>query len=846
MLLHDAFVALLISTDVSAFHDRNMTREDVDFAKKKAVSSYRFFADALKSEAYKQFLFHCEQTLEGAAQKPLVTVLFTYLVDVDPLLLSTVDISERLKPMFQQFLQHQDDVLSLAPLGRAFIHRPRAFAAFVRCLLLRGATPQDLLSTSLLQDFFRYYMSSLNESPNPIEQLYDLFHAFPETDLLSTLAKTVCCEEGGLVSYALDGSQPQEAGSLKVIPSVLLPLRFTLLDDNLHRLHTLFGVDFLLGALHQCSEKSNFEAWVHVLKPLFNQDSTVETQLPILLNRLQEHPALQSSLAHILSEETLMVLVERRVGGAFHLIPYCPKIVDSLVSQDLAVYLQNLQDQSSSGFALIACMLALFGGVNKSANESAGTLVFDAVLDALLANPCALDDAATIQKLHKFSRAKDCVVGKARALELTLDRIIQIQTDTTVAAMDYITIEDAWRQAALNIQRLQRIISFETACPVDKYKLYSRIYRSFLEHEAHIPLHAFASALGIDPTFDAAHATPYERLLVELLAAIDEPSLRMHCIQSLDTHVSRPWRTARYGELVLFQQGVITGNIGLIQWLEQEHVHCPDSYNLMAISAATAHQWAVVRYFYQQHKLNKGTLNTLLNHAVEQGQPNSIQMLFSDMNHSPDRDSIEQEFKLAVRQKDYASTLCFLRNSIKPCDTVMAKAFKQAILFDDSSIAYAILDANMEPFFQGVVDQVMLSAARENQCYVLSRLAILTQNAPTPRGVESALLHATRANQLEAVQSLMHWLPPPRQDAVQHAKVAANNLHDNTIKNYLSVLGEPCVRASKRRHSEKENIYGLQALDQRTRFSLRQHGLFKPVANACVLTPVELEPQNAL
>ncbi|HBI21510.1 MAG TPA: hypothetical protein DDY37_02825, partial [Legionella sp.] len=66
MMLHDTFVALHSQTG-SVILDHVMTQADVAFAKKKALSSYRCFADAQTSAAYDQFLIHCEQALDGAA-----------------------------------------------------------------------------------------------------------------------------------------------------------------------------------------------------------------------------------------------------------------------------------------------------------------------------------------------------------------------------------------------------------------------------------------------------------------------------------------------------------------------------------------------------------------------------------------------------------------------------------------------------------------------------------------------------------------------------------------------------------------------------------------------------------
>jgi hypothetical protein len=847
MILHDTFVALH-SQSVPVISDHVMTQADVAFAKRKALSSYRCFADAQMSAAYDQFLIHCEQALDGAAEKPLIDVIFSYLVDVDDLLLNATEVSDKLTHLFQQLLHRQEDVLVIAPLGRAFVDRPHAFSAFLRCLLLRGVTPQQMLSTSLLQDFFRYYLSTLGNPNNPIEQLYSLFQAFPETDALRTLAKTVCCEEGGLASYALDGSKQEAVGSLQVIPKGSLPLCFTRDAHNLNALHALFGVDFLVGALYQCVAPSSHVVWVNALKPLFNQDLIVKTQLPMLFNQLQEYPALQSSLAQILSAQTVTVLVNRHVGGVFHLIPFYPNIVDSIQAQDLATYLQSLRQQASSGFTLISCLMALFDGVKKGTHEPAAMLVFDAILEALLDDPYVLNDAATIQKLAKFSRANDCVVRKARALESTLDRMIRIQTDNSIGAMDYITVEDTWRHAAANIQHLQEIVSFNTTCPVDKYKLYTRLLNAFLEQNTGVDLDGFIAALGIEPRFDATHVTPYERLLFEWLASIDEPTIRIPCIQRLDANVPRPWRTARYGDRCLFQEAVTFGNVGLIQWLQTQQVISPDSSDVMAISAAKANQWAVVGYFYQQHQLTRATLNALLHHAVTHGASKTIQMLCSDVGHSPDLKSIELEFLIAVREQDLECTRCFMQSPIKPCDAVMAKAFKQAMLSGDVGVAYAISEGNDGRCLQQSVDQAMMSAARLNQCDVFTRLAMLTQNRPTQRGVESALLQATRAKQLEAVQSLLHWFPAPRQDAIQRARKAAEKQPNSAIARCLTDFCKPRLRASpsKKRRSEdvpiRQVVLAAPSPHLGMGLLLGRQGFFKPDVTHRPLTPVGLTP----
>ena len=323
---------------------------------------------------------------------------------------------------------------------------------------------------------------------------------------------------------------------------------------------------------------------------------------------------------------------------------------------------------------------------------------------------------------------------------------------------------------------------------------------------------AFTAALGIDPTLDSIQVTPYERLLFELLATIDEPTLRMQCIQRLDAHILRPWRTALYGDRCLFRQAVLAGNVGLIQWLHAEQVKSPDSYDAMAIAAAEANRWAVVHYFHQKKKLTRGTLNALLQHAVIHGSARTIQIFCADDRHSPDLKSIEQTFQVAVRKQDVACTRAFLQSVIRPCDAVLAKTFKQAILLEDTQIAYAILEASEGVFLDEAVDQTLMSAARLNQWGVLNRLALLPHFKPTQKAIDSALLQATRAQRLEALQSLMLMSPSPTVVAIHRAKNVAKKHPDSRIADYLSTSSLSCTSPVKKRRSEEESACQILTL----------------------------------
>jgi hypothetical protein len=812
MKLHDIFVALQTQTPLERLQENPLTRADLDFAKKKIVSSYRLLANASQSKAYQQFLTHCEQSLEASAERPMIDVLFSYLLEGDNRLINDITLCYHLTTLIQYRLQYQQEQLTLAPLGRVFIDRPVAFAAFIRSLLLNGVSAEQILASSLLQDFFRYYLSTLGEPENPVDQLYQMFQSFPETNALKILAHTVRCEEGGISSYALDGSTESNAARLTTIhPSVFAPT-ITPEVNNLTHLHALFGTDFLLIALQQWSTQAHLLSWTSTLDSIFNQPLVITTQLPLLLNRLQEYPSVQATLATILHHQTLATLVSQQVGGVFHLIPFCPFLMELLAEKNLKHYLQGLHQQASSGFALAACLMALFEGVRHTHLEAA-TWVFDALLDAIFDDPYVLEDAHTIQQLRKFSMARDHIKRKALTLEASLDRIILSQTTRPIEDLDIISIEDVWRSAAEKIKCLQVIEPFESSCPIDKYKLYGRIFAIFLKQlQKPMDMDTLTCALKIEPLFEVSQITLYERLLIEWLATIDHESLRLNCIQRLDAGVNRPWRTHPYGGLPLFKQGLLAGNVGLIQWLQTQPIKHLESYDAMTIIAAEKNQWAMVLHFHKQHPLTINTLNRLLHLAVTHKSSPAIQQLCSHMkSHSPNIKSIEQEFLLAIRHADLECVRCFLTSHRTPRDATLAKAFKQSILLNNHPITAAIATIISEKSFREVIGQLMMNAARLNQGDMLHYLATLTIHRPCQTAVESALLQATRSMQLQAVKLLMHWSPPPRFDAIQRAKAAAQKQPESAIADYLSDADEPhCESPSKKRRSKDHGPIALK------------------------------------
>lgn len=788
MFLYDSFIILNSKAFLSTFQDSVLKRSDLEFAKKKAVSSYRCLGDSDKITAYKHFLIKCECALQDADEKPLLVAIIDHLAESEDLD-SDKSACEKLTRIFCLNFRHQKGVMGIAAMGRSFIDRPIALAAFLYCMRLRGITSDKILGTYLLQDFFRYHVCSLNEKNNPIEQLYKLLQEFTETRLLAERAITVRCQEGGLSSYALDGSVHHQAASLSVIPFTPTPLRFTPDETNLDVLHTLFGVDFLMGVLYQWDDLKNNERCKYKITQLFNQPYVINSQLHEIIDRLHIYTHLQPALASLLTEETLEILIARHEGGILNLIPFCPHLINKIQRLDLPSYLKTLDHHASSGLALISSLFALFDGV-KIVDDTAAKLVFDALLNAIIADPYVIDDMSVIRQLRKYSHLKEFVITKAQALETQLAQFIELHTQSAIEHMDYISIEDVWRATAIKIQLLQKISSFKSNCPTDKYKLYSRIARAFVARDnGCFNLSAFTHAVGVEPLFHADHITSYERLIVELLVAIDDDVLRTECIQILDMYVTDRWKTFSYGDHGLLTQATLAGNLGLIQWMNGEKIEKLDGYDDLTLMAAKENHWPLVCYFYAEHKLKKNTVNQLFLLAAMQGALSEITASFSRDHSVPTLKAIEQAFKLVVNNNDIQSVSCFSVFGKKPCDAVVASAFKNAMDLNYFAMTKVIADGFSSSLLDTTINQTVSSAARLNRTDVLNTLVTFSTYQPSQEVIENGLMAATEANQLATVQ----WFVrvdnnSPRAHVIENARRVAHKLNLTVIENLLSGL----------------------------------------------------------
>lgn len=366
MILYDLFIMIIDSSMPMGLRGEVLKKSDLDFAHKKAVSSYRCLQDSSKISSYKHFIGGVEQALAHVDEQPVLSFLMNYLKGLSETPSSAIDVYEKLTQLFYVHLNDQEDLLAIAPLGRVFIEEPIVFAAFLRSLVWRDITPEQIISSHLLHDFVRYYLSTINDENNPVSRLYAKLNAYADTRPLNALAIQVRCDEGGLSSYGLDGSIHDHANPLVTVAKQNNPQWISPSEKNINALYELFETDFLIYALYQWPIQKNHLLWSREIKRLFNQKSSIHHSLNMILNRAQEDAVLQKALSEILNENTLSDLVEQHVGSVFVLMPYCPKLAEFIKAHEMTSYLKGLQRHASSSLAHISSLYCLFDGIKTN------------------------------------------------------------------------------------------------------------------------------------------------------------------------------------------------------------------------------------------------------------------------------------------------------------------------------------------------------------------------------------------------------------------------------------------------------------------------------------------------
>lgn len=796
MLLLDVFIGLFAQNIMLSFDSKFIKKKDLDEAIKKEVTAFRTLNTPSLIELYKFFVSYCKHAFLDVNQQPLFALLIDFL-SLDELPLDERAACNKLNDIFHLNIKNQVDIHQIAAMGHSFIERPKAFASFIRYLVLRDMNPEQILSTHLLQNYFRYYLHTLKDENNAVIQLYRILNMFSETQVLCNYAQTIRCDEGG----PIDGTVAIDGVHLVKIDLQSAPICYTSSVSTLNGLYNIFFMDFIFHGIFQ----KNNAICINFLHEICNQTDFIDTSLSILLNRVQEHPVMHETMAKLLNDETLQILVKKGVISFLFLIPYRPNIINLIQMHDLRHYLQ-MSEKSVSEIALLSNLFVLFNAV-KFLNDTAAELVFDSILDATMNAPSyVFEDSLLISNFNGCS--KDYFIQKIGSLEAQFDSVLAVQTQKSIEDIDFISIEDSCKSVARKIYNLQEIFNFDTTCPKDKYQLYKRIAGIYLAKANPLNLDALTQALRIEPYFEPNRVTVYERYLIELLCEIDNAAFRNQCIQLLE-EAPRPWRSYIYAELSVFDRAALTGNLGLIKQLKKENTLSLIKYDTLAIDAADRNYWHLVTYYHQHHNLNKKTIKKLLKIAIK--QLTSEFDAFLDCKHRPEQMliMIEAEFLSAIRINNYIVVNWLLSCSKPPSDKCKANGLELAVKKNYVTIVKLLIAAsNPSKHLKKAIEKAFMEAIRRDDSY--ETLQVLTLYSDLQLN-ENGLLAAQRANKLNIVKLLVQ-LPfkSPRLEIIERIYDYAKMKKQTPIINYLNDICQgikPSSNNTQRsvRHSTTKN-----------------------------------------
>ncbi|WP_020424303.1 hypothetical protein [Legionella tunisiensis] len=541
---------------------------------------------------------------------------------------------------FTEQLAQQENALGVSELFKTELDDAEKFAALLLWLLQRGASSESIIRTNLLHDFLRYHLFTLHREESAISQLYTLLAQFPEAEELVTQVGKVSCDERGFESYSLDGVLHRE-GELPSVQVMGAPLDFTPTEENFTALFKLFGQPFLFAAVVTPTTSDN-EDWLNALKHRLNHESMLAKELPALINFIAaRRPVLLKGLAQLIEESTAEHLISLNSGAILHLLAYKPTLFEKIKAINIEAYIQQLNVSDSSGPDVVAQLLIMLAVLLKYKHPSAGQ-AFDAIIEKLFDNAHLIDDMELLRQLKRYPGWAIHLVRYSTQLQQQIEECIARCTEQSPLTKDnYQLIEDTWFEVSRKLQTLTYLNAQAKFDFYDKYKLHIRIAQAcFKKQGSTFDINAFMELLSLEPPIQPSEdISEYERVLLEILTAIDDELIRNTIIDKLEAiPIQRlNWRERDYGGETVFLKAVRQGNLGLLIDIAAIKQQSKSMMNKALLLAAEAGHWSVINYFCVDtiKPFTRITTGIVLIQAAEQGELTAVQTFCNDNTRLP-------------------------------------------------------------------------------------------------------------------------------------------------------------------------------------------------------------------
>lgn len=652
-------------------------------------------------------------------------------------------------------LANQKNPLGIIGLCREWVSEPELFAALILWLLQRNVTTKQILQTYLFHDFLKYHLFTLYSEDNEIFHLFALLNHFPETKPLLEAAKQTRSDEPAFQHYALDGTLSKN--ELKDIPRTDSPLQFSLKPTNFLALHKLFGQQFLIAAI--TSEEQKNSKWLHTLNHTLNQPEVIAHELPIIIPIVAREysPQTLEHLAHLIDDDSAQQLLSNNEGAVFYLLPYKPKLLEHINEEHVTRFIQQITEEHTSDPEIIFQLMALFSMLSKEKNPVTQR-VFEAILDNLALHPMLLEDEKLLRRLRKYPDCGRIIDQKSEAIKQHLNSCIIAQTSQSAwSSHNYHLIEDTWLHATRKLSVLD-LIKPQAKYELDnKYALQAKVAQAaFLCHGQHFDLNAFIDALSLSPVV-ADEVSEYERVLIEILAVIDDEFIRKQILKHLEDEPIRRlnWAAKEYEGKTIFIKAAQHGNLGLIALLEDQIA--PNALNQAIRTAARSNQWRVVDHLCRNNKtqLSSAELEKIIFLAAEQGQLEVIKYLLNSYDYEPSSTELMQILNAAITYDQLGIIQLFYDSADNmPKQSGINKLFQAAIELGHWDIALFIAQSEDNPPSLVAIEKALTHAANTMQLEAMKKLCLLSTNSPRAQTIQRLFIKACQDGNLAVVQSL--------------------------------------------------------------------------------------------
>lgn len=673
-------------------------------------------------------------------------------------------------------LSQQTDPLGIIRLCREWVSDTEQFAALILWLLQRNVSTEQILQTHLFHDFLKYHLFTLHSEDNEVFHLYALLARFPQAKQLMEAAKQTGSDERGFQHYALDGILSEK--ELQEVPQRLKPLQFSLTASNFLALHTLFGQPFLTAAVATSVEQKNAK-WSEILCQTLNESAA--QGIPGLINIIAREfsPQILENLAGLIDDHTAQRLLSNNEGAVFYLLPYKPQLFEYITEKNVTEFIHQISIRDTSDPEIIFQLMALFSMLPKKRNPIT-QLVFQAIIENLAQHPLLLDDEKLLRQLRKYHDCEQILAQQSAQIKQRVhDCMIEQTTEPAFSSHNYQIIEDVWLEATRKINVFE-LIKPQAKYPLNhKYALQTKIAEmAFLCHGDHFDLDAFIEALSLPPVNAENGASEYERILIEILAVIDNELLREQIIGKLEGYpVQRlDWIEKEYAGKTIFLKAAKQGNLGLVTFLKDQIA--PEAFNQAIITAAKANHWKIVDFLCRIDKvqLNQDELEKLILLAAEQGQLKIIKYLLNTYDYELAATEIIKILHQAITNGKL-NVVTYFYNSFGSVlnQSTINKLFNSAVESEYWDIVLFIAESEKHPPSLSAIEKAFNQAVNTMHLEGVKGLYHLSTNAPRPHIIQRAFVKSCKLGDVPVVQclhALLEKLPPPvLEDALDQAVV---------------------------------------------------------------------------